>query len=68
MFLLIVSEFIAKIVEPNYQYSSYEMLYTQKSEGVEVVKEAKTFDEELLWLIVLLILLERYFSYRKKHA
>mgnify|MGYP003108834732 CR=1 FL=1 len=68
MFLLIVSDFIAKIVEPNYQYSSYEMLYTQKSEGVEVVKEAKTFDEELLWLIVLLILLERYFSYRKKHA
>ncbi|MGM0580506.1 MAG: BatA domain-containing protein [Bacteroidota bacterium] len=68
MFLLIVSEFIAQVVEPNYQYSSFEMLYTQKSEGVEEVKEAKTFDEELLWLIVLLILLERYFSYRKKHA
>ncbi len=68
MFVLIVSEFIAEVVEPNYQYSSYEMLYTQKSEGVEEVKEAKTFDEELLWLIMLLILLERYFSYRKKHA
>lgn len=68
MFLLIVTEFIAQVVEPNYQYSSFDMLYTQKSDGVEEVKEAKTFDEELLWLIVLLILLERYFSYRKKHA
>lgn len=62
-FILIVSEFIAQVVEPNYQYSSFEMLNTQKSVGVEEVKEAKTFDEELLWLIVLLILLERYFSY-----
>ncbi|WP_375577784.1 BatA domain-containing protein [Marivirga tractuosa] len=68
MFLLIVSEFIAQVVEPNYQYSSYKMLYTQKSERVDEVKEAKSFDEELLWLIVVLILLERYFSYRKKHA
>jgi hypothetical protein len=68
IFLLIVSEFIAQVVEPNYQYSSYKMLYTQESERVDEVKEAKTFDEELLWLIVLLILLERYFSYRKKHA
>ncbi|WMN10978.1 BatA domain-containing protein [Marivirga salinae] len=68
MFLLIVSEYIAQVVEPNYQYSSFDMLYTKKSEGVEEVKEAKTFDEELLWLIVLLILLERYFSFRKKHV
>lgn len=68
IFLLIVSEFIAQVVEPNYQYSSFDMLFTQKLERVEEVKEAKTFDEELLWLIVLLILLERYFSYRKKHA
>jgi len=68
IFLLIVSEFIAQVVEPNYQYSSFDMLYTQKSERVEEVKIAKSFDEQLLWLIVLLILLERYFSYRKKHA
>ncbi len=68
MFLLIVSEYIAQLVEPTYQHSSFDRLYTLESDGIEEIKEAQTFDEELLWLILLLILLERFFSYRKKHA
>jgi len=68
LFLSIVTEFIAQIVEPNYQYSSFESLYNRKSEGKEEVRKALTFDSELLWMIVLFIILERYLSYRKKHA
>lgn len=68
MFLSVVTEFIAQIVEPNYQYSSFEALYTRTHENIEAVQKAKTFDEELLWLIVVLIMLERFFSYRKRHA
>lgn len=68
MFVSIVSEFIAQMIEPNYQYSSFEALYTRKSEAQREVKTAITFDDELLWLIVLFIMLERYLSYRRKHA
>ena len=68
LFLSVVTEFLAQIVEPNYQYSSFESIYARKSKGQEQIKEAQSFDEELLWLIVFLIMLERYFSYRKKYA
>jgi hypothetical protein len=68
LFLSVVTEFLAQIVEPNYQYSSFESIYIRKSKGQGQINEAQSFDEELLWLIVFLIMLERYFSYRKKHA
>ncbi|WP_325121452.1 BatA domain-containing protein [Marivirga sp.] len=68
LFLSVVTEFIAQIVEPNYQYSNFEAIYNRESEEQEEVQQAKTFDEQLLWLLVLFLMLERYFSYRKKHA
>ncbi|WP_296623464.1 BatA domain-containing protein [Marivirga sp.] len=68
MFVSIVTEFIAQIIEPNYQYSSFKAIYTRKLEAHEEVKKAITFNEEFLLLIVLFIMLERYLSYRKKHA
>jgi hypothetical protein len=68
MVLSVVTEFIAHIVEPNYQYSSFETLYTRTKENLKSIQKAKTLNEELLVLIVLLIMLERFFSYRKRHA
>ena len=68
MFLAVVTEFIANIMEPQYQYTSFEALYARTDENIEEIHKAQTFDEELLGLIVILILLERFFSYRKKHA
>ena len=67
-FVSIVTEFVAQIVEPVYRYSSFEALYPRKLYDEEKVLQAKTYDEELFGLILLLILLERYVSYRKKHA
>lgn len=68
LFLSITTEFIAQIAEPNYLYSSFDSVYSRKSETVEEVQKAKAFDIELLWGIVLLMILERYFSFRKKYA
>jgi len=68
VFVSVVTEFIAQLLQPNFIYSSFDSVYTRKSDGQETAKKAKAFDHELFWLIVLLIMLERYFSYRKKHA
>jgi hypothetical protein len=68
IFLSIVTEFIAQIVQPNYQYSSFEALYTRTHEKTDSIEKAQTFDEVLLWLIVFFIILERFFSYTKRHA
>lgn len=67
-FLLVVSEYLAQIVEPNYQYSSFEALYSRSSGQKVAVRKANIFSSELLWIILLLIMLERYLSYRKQHA
>ncbi|MGJ3236222.1 BatA domain-containing protein [Marivirga sp.] len=68
MFLAVVTEFIAHIVEPQYQYTSFESLHARRNENIEEIQKAQTFEEELLGLIVILILLERFISYQKKHA
>lgn len=68
IFLSIVTEFIAQIVEPNYQYSSFEALYNRTHEDIGSMQKAQAFDEVLLWLIVFFIMLERFMSYQKRHA
>lgn len=67
-FLLVLSEFIAQLVEPNYQYSSFAQLYTRYSEESKTVYQSKNYAQELLWLIMALLMTERYFSYRKRYA
>lgn len=64
----IVSEYLAQLIEPNFQYSSIKTIYNRKSEAHEDLMQAEAFDDKLLWLIVIFIMFERYLSYRKKHA
>ncbi|WKV11627.1 BatA domain-containing protein [Marivirga harenae] len=68
LFLSVVTEFIAQIVEPNYQYSSFKEIYERSTANEESVQEAKIFDNELLIIIVFLIALERVLSFRKRNA
>jgi len=67
-FLMLVSEYMAKIIESSYQYASFEAVYSRNPKREEVVKKASSFSNELLWIIAFLIFVERYLSYRKQHA
>jgi hypothetical protein len=68
LFLSVLTEYIAEIVQPNFQYSSFDSIYARRVQAREEVKQVQAFNNELLWLIVLLMMLERYLSYRKKNA
>ncbi|SMG14496.1 N-terminal double-transmembrane domain-containing protein [Marivirga sericea] len=68
MFLSVVTEFIGQIVEPNYQYSSFDALYTRTNEDAGSIQKAQRFEQVLLGMIVFLIVLERFLSYKKRNA
>ncbi|WMN06776.1 BatA domain-containing protein [Marivirga arenosa] len=66
--VLLISEFIADIAQPEYYYSSLNQLYNRQNEGKLKAIINQDYDEWIMISILLLILSERFISYRKHHG